>query len=67
LFFPRSLEINFILVLVIGCWLIAKKIILFYGPYLKNYTEYMLGLGKDLWKGVDAAKYVKKERESWKE
>jgi AbrB family looped-hinge helix DNA binding protein len=35
-------------------------------PQPKNYTKYSLGLGKETWQGVDAAEYVKKERETWK-
>ena len=34
-------------------------------PKTKKYSEYMRGLGKELWKDVDATEYVKKERESW--
>jgi len=26
----------------------------------------MLGLGKDVWKGIDPKTYVKKERANWK-
>ena len=35
-------------------------------PRPKSYTDYMMGLGEKLWKGVDATKYIRKERESWK-
>lgn len=45
----------------------SKKDHIILRPLPKNYTEYMLGLGKDIWKGIDAAEYVKKERESWEE
>lgn len=31
----------------------------------KNYSEYMKGLGKKLWKGVKADKYLKDLREEW--
>ncbi len=34
-------------------------------PKPKSYTEYMCGLYKDLWKGVEAAKYVEEERGKW--
>lgn len=34
-------------------------------PKPKSYTGYMRGLHKNLWKDVDAAKYVEKEREAW--
>ena len=36
-------------------------------PRPKNYTNYMLGLGKEIWEGIDASEYVRKERELWKE
>jgi len=42
----------------------GEKIIL--RPRPKNYTDYMLGLGKEMWEGIDASEYVRKERESWK-
>jgi len=41
-----------------------EKVIL--RPRPKNYTNYMLGLGKEMWEGIDASEYVRKERESWK-
>jgi len=31
-----------------------------------SFTEFMIGLGKEAWKGVDPKDYVKRERESWK-
>ncbi len=34
-------------------------------PKPKKYSEYMRGLGKELWKEIDAAQYVEKERETW--
>ena len=34
-------------------------------PKPKSYTEHMRGLHKNLWKDVDATKYVEKEREAW--
>ena len=42
----------------------GEKIIL--RPRPKNYTDYMLGLGKEIWEGIDASEYIGKERESWK-
>jgi len=36
-------------------------------PRPKNYTNYMLGLGKKVWQGIDATDYVRKERKSWGE
>jgi len=32
----------------------------------RNYTEYMSGLGKELWNKVDIGKYIKKIRKEWK-
>jgi len=34
-------------------------------PKPKSYTKYMRGLHKNLWKGIDATKYVEKERKAW--
>ena len=34
-------------------------------PKPRRYSEFMRGLGKEIWKKVDAAEYVRKERESW--
>ena len=41
-----------------------EKIIIYLQP--KSYTKYALGLGKEIWQGIDAAEYVKKERQTWK-
>ncbi|MBU4362639.1 AbrB/MazE/SpoVT family DNA-binding domain-containing protein [bacterium] len=41
-----------------------EKIIIY--PQPKNYTKYSLGLGKEIWQGINATEYVKKERETWK-
>ncbi len=35
-------------------------------PQPKSFTEFVLGLGKDSWKGIDPKAYVKKERAAWK-
>lgn len=35
-------------------------------PQPKSYAKYSLGLGKEIWQGVDATEYVKKERQIWK-
>ena len=35
-------------------------------PQPKSYAKYALGLGKEIWQGIDAAEYVKKERQTWK-
>lgn len=41
-----------------------EKIIIY--PQPKSYAKYSLGLGKEIWQGVDATEYVRKERETWK-
>ena len=41
-----------------------EKIIIY--PQPKNYAKYSLGLGKEIWQGIDATEYVKRERETWK-
>ena len=41
-----------------------EKIIIYLQP--KNYAKYSLGLGKEIWQGIDTTKYVRKERETWK-
>ena len=35
-------------------------------PQPKSFTEFMFGLGKDAWGGIDPKAYVKKERAHWK-
>lgn len=35
-------------------------------PKPESFTEFMLGQGKDAWKGIDPKAHVKKERASWK-
>ena len=35
-------------------------------PKPTSFTEFMLGLGKEAWKGVDPKSYVRKERAGWK-
>ena len=34
-------------------------------PKPKNYTEYMRGLHKEVWRDVEAAEYVERERKAW--
>ncbi len=34
-------------------------------PKPKSYTKHLRGLHKDVWKGLDATEYVRKERETW--
>lgn len=34
-------------------------------PKPKNYTEKMLGLGKEIWKNVDPLEYIRRERADW--
>ena len=41
-----------------------EKIIIY--PQPKNYAKYSLGLGKEIWRDIDATEYVRKERETWK-
>ena len=31
----------------------------------ENWSEYLSGLGKEVWKGVDSDKYIKKLRKEW--
>jgi hypothetical protein len=35
-------------------------------PQPDSYTKLMLGLGKEIWKGIDPKTYIAKERMSWK-
>ncbi len=35
-------------------------------PHPESFTEFMSGLGKEIWKGIDAKTYVKRERTAWK-
>ncbi len=35
-------------------------------PHMKSFTEFMFGLGKKAWRGIDPKSYVKKERAGWK-
>ena len=35
-------------------------------PKPTSFTEFMLGLGKEAWEGVDPKAYVRKERTGWK-
>jgi len=41
-----------------------EKIMIY--PQPKSYAKYSLGLGKEIWQGIDAIEYVKKERQTWK-
>lgn len=36
-------------------------------PRPRRYSEYIRGLGKEIWKGIEATEYVRKEREAWEE
>ncbi len=40
--------------------------VIFILPRPTSFTEFMIGLGKETWKGVNPKGYVKRERESWK-
>ena len=35
-------------------------------PQPKSFTEFMLGLGKNTWEGIDPKSYIRKERAAWK-
>jgi AbrB family looped-hinge helix DNA binding protein len=35
-------------------------------PQPKSFTEFMFGLGKEAWEGIDPKAHVKKERANWK-
>jgi len=35
-------------------------------PKPKSYTDYMVGLHKDVWMNMNTDTYINKERESWK-
>ena len=48
--------------LIVG--LQEKTIIMRVKP--KSYSNYTLGLHKDIWKETEATEYVEKERSSWK-
>ncbi|MBI3459552.1 AbrB/MazE/SpoVT family DNA-binding domain-containing protein [Candidatus Acetothermia bacterium] len=34
-------------------------------PRPQSYTKHLRGLHKNVWKGLEATEYVKRERESW--
>lgn len=34
-------------------------------PKPKSFTNFLKGLGKEVWKGEDATDYVRRERKSW--
>jgi len=34
-------------------------------PKPKNYTEYMRGLHKEVWKDVEVTEYIEEERKTW--
>ena len=38
----------------------GNTIVLF--PLPRNFTKYMLGLHKEIWKGMDATRYIREER-----
>jgi len=40
--------------------------VIFILPMPTSFTEFMMGLGKNVWKGVDPKVYVNKERGSWR-
>ncbi|NWF57473.1 MAG: AbrB/MazE/SpoVT family DNA-binding domain-containing protein [Syntrophaceae bacterium] len=40
--------------------------VIFIFPRPSSFAEFMAGLGKDVWKGIDPKAHVKREREGWK-
>jgi AbrB family looped-hinge helix DNA binding protein len=34
-------------------------------PKPKSYTKHLRGLHKDVWEGLDATEYIRKERKAW--
>lgn len=34
-------------------------------PKPASFTDFMIGLGKEVWEGIDTKDYLRKERESW--
>jgi AbrB family looped-hinge helix DNA binding protein len=36
-------------------------------PKPKSYTKHLRGLHKDVWEGLEAAEYIRKERDAWEE
>lgn len=49
-------------------WQIVKKgkhPIVAVSPKPKNWSKYISGLGKEIWKGINTDKYLKELREEW--
>ena len=36
-------------------------------PKPKSYSRHLRGLHRSVWRGIDAASYIRKERETWEE
>jgi AbrB family looped-hinge helix DNA binding protein len=36
-------------------------------PKPKSYTKHLRGLHKDIWEGLDATEYIRRERKAWEE
>ncbi|MCL5985001.1 MAG: AbrB/MazE/SpoVT family DNA-binding domain-containing protein [Actinobacteria bacterium] len=34
-------------------------------PKPKDFTKHMEGLHKEIWEGIDATEYIRREREAW--
>jgi len=34
-------------------------------PRPRSFTKFLMGLGREVWEGVDAEAYVREEREGW--
>jgi AbrB family looped-hinge helix DNA binding protein len=43
----------------------VKKGSLIIYPKPKSFTDYLIGLHKDVWRDIDVDSYLDKERESW--
>jgi AbrB family looped-hinge helix DNA binding protein len=43
----------------------VDKDIIIMKPKPRNYTEFMRGLHKEIWRRTDASLYVEKERQAW--
>ena len=49
-----------VLLQIVGGSLVVK-------PRPRSYSQYMRGLGKEIWSDIEATEYVKREREAWED
>ena len=35
-------------------------------PRPKSFSDFIIGLGKEVWQGIDSREFLRKERDSWK-